>query len=308
MLFLPTIFFHFSIFGHNNQHCYNYSTLSNIFLPLHYVTFSCYYVTISYEINRGKINLKTFDLILTNKHFTDLNPLLFGYLECNSEKYIAESKRSYCLLQYVISGKGKLNLNDVCHDVSAHQLFIVPIGVKNSYYTSNNDPWKVFWFGFDGKLAQQFSQLPPVIDVPPHFFQDMLEVRQLKTMQAEFLLEKLLALYRFLFADTNNENYISSIQDYINANYNADISVNSIAANLNLNRSYISRLFKKKTEITIQEYIINTRMKHAHLLLKSGTSVQSTAQQVGYPDVYNFSKIFKKIHGVSPSQIKTKGK
>ena len=53
----------------------------------------------------------------------------------------------------------------------------------------------------------------------------------------------------------------------------------------------------------MQEYLINTRLNHAHSLLNTGYSVSEAAELSGYGDVLNFSKMIKKKFGKSPSQI-----
>jgi AraC-like DNA-binding protein len=52
----------------------------------------------------------------------------------------------------------------------------------------------------------------------------------------------------------------------------------------------------------IQEYIIGVRMENAKTLLQNGFSVNRTADMVGYHDSFNFSKMFKKLFGISPKQ------
>ena len=84
-----------------------------------------------------------------------------------------------------------------------------------------------------------------------------------------------------------------------------DISVEKIAMLLHMNRSYLSRYFKQNYGMTIQDYLIQTRLYHASRLLKTGATVQDTANMVGYLDAFNFSKIFKKNTGVSPSVYRT---
>ena len=76
-----------------------------------------------------------------------------------------------------------------------------------------------------------------------------------------------------------------------------------IADELSLDRRYLVRLFKEKTGMGIQEYIIQVRMEHARTLLQSGFSVNTTASMVGYHDSFNFSKMFKKTTGTSPKQF-----
>ena len=71
---------------------------------------------------------------------------------------------------------------------------------------------------------------------------------------------------------------------------------------------YISRIFKSEIGDTPIHYLINIRLDRAKELLESGFagSVQEVAAQVGYDDVYHFSKLFKKRYGIPPSQARKK--
>jgi AraC family transcriptional regulator of arabinose operon len=190
--------------------------------------------------------------------------------------------------------------------VKKNQIFTIPAHVPNNYQADAEEPWSFIWIGFTGELTQHFSTLPPVMKFHSNLFFEMTHVQKLTSMQEEFLVGKLFDLYRTLFSTETSPNYINAVQNYINFNYmQPDISIESIATSLNLNRSYLTRLFKRSTNMSIQYYLIKTRMEYAIRLLKSGCSVHDTARQVGYVDPFNFSKAFKHFYGISPSCYKS---
>lgn len=241
--------------------------------------------------------------VIEDKQFNDLNPIMFGHDKCTPNQYMNAPIREYYLVHYVISGKGRLRLKDTWYTVSPQQIFIVPMDTDNFYQADADDPWDYIWIGFLGRLAEQFSLLPPVIDFPTNLFFEMLEVHRMDTMREEFLAEKLFALYRFLFSKHMPNNYSAAIKNFINLNYmDSSISVDQIAKSLNLNHSYLARLFKKECKCSIQEYLIRTRIARAIDFLDKGYNIQESALLVGYTDVSNFSKIFKKYIGVSPQK------
>jgi AraC-like DNA-binding protein len=89
--------------------------------------------------------------------------------------------------------------------------------------------------------------------------------------------------------------------------YTNKISVASLAHFCGLDSRYLCRIFKKETGMTLQEYILDYRLSKAHvLLLETSLTIGDTARSVGYTDVYNFSKMFKKKYGVSPRNIRVK--
>ena len=92
------------------------------------------------------------------------------------------------------------------------------------------------------------------------------------------------------------------VKNFIRTGYMDDLTVAGIAASLNLDRRYLSRLFKTHTGKTVQQYLICVRMEEARRYLSQGRSVQDTATLCGYEDVSNFSKMYKKHFGISPKK------
>ena len=63
------------------------------------------------------------------------------------------------------------------------------------------------------------------------------------------------------------------------------------------------RLFKKYMNMTINDYVIELRMKHAAYLLRDTyMNVNEAADYLGFSSVSYFSRVFKKYYGVSPSE------
>lgn len=56
--------------------------------------------------------------------------------------------------------------------------------------------------------------------------------------------------------------------------------------------------------MTVQEFLIRTRLKYAAALLSEGETVTNAALFCGYDDTFNFSKIFKSRYGVPPKDYK----
>ena len=96
---------------------------------------------------------------------------------------------------------------------------------------------------------------------------------------------------------------LSKILHYIKDNYTAAIQLDDIAEHTKMSKQYCMRLFKRHMHTTINDYILELRMKHASYLLRSTyMNVNQTADYLGFSSVSYFSRTFKKYFGVSPSE------
>ena len=243
------------------------------------------------------------DLVLLNRRFSDLNPLISGQERCAPDKSFGPFIRKYTLIHYVVKGKGRLYKNGRVYNVSAGQAFILCPGEMSVYSAEPSDPWYYQWVGFDGNLSKKFAELPPVVTFSSNWIGMMLDRPSESAMREYEIASLLFRMYADLFADKkHNNHYVRRVSDYIKAQYMQDVRVEDIAERMNLDRRYLSRIFKASTGMTIQEYLISVRMEEAQRSLRLGFSVSESALMCGYPDVCNFSKMFKSKFGTSPGK------
>jgi len=92
---------------------------------------------------------------------------------------------------------------------------------------------------------------------------------------------------------------------YIESNLNGDLSLRTLAQKLNISGSYLSTIFKKETGQTLTDLIAHRRVERAKELLRTTRlQIQTVAQHCGIMDVHYFSKIFKKISGMTPKEYR----
>lgn len=96
---------------------------------------------------------------------------------------------------------------------------------------------------------------------------------------------------------------LSKILSYIKENYTSPIRLDDISAHTQISKQYCMRLFKEHMHTTINDYILELRMKHAAYLLRDTyMNVNEAADYLGFSSVSYFSRVFKKYFGVSPSE------
>ena len=97
---------------------------------------------------------------------------------------------------------------------------------------------------------------------------------------------------------------IKKITDYINDNITSAINLDGIANYLYLDKSYVCRLFKRETGLTINTYINMLRIAMAKQMITEGTLPRDAYTRCGYNDYSTFYRAFRRHVGVSPEEFK----
>lgn len=89
---------------------------------------------------------------------------------------------------------------------------------------------------------------------------------------------------------------------YMDAHLAEIEKVRQISEKLRYNESYLSKVFREKTGMTMTEYIAGKKIENAKKLLAEGNSVGDTAQKLGYATAQSFGKMFRRYTGQSPTE------
>ncbi len=118
--------------------------------------------------------------------------------------------------------------------------------------------------------------------------------------------EKLKPQLREMEIESLDEKLVKAATDYVENNLdNVDISVETMAEQLNMSRVHLYKRLTSVTGLTPSEFIRQIRLRHAEqLLAKSQLTVAEVAYRVGFNNPRYFSKYFKAMYGVMPSEYK----
>lgn len=102
-----------------------------------------------------------------------------------------------------------------------------------------------------------------------------------------------------------NNKTIDSIQSYISTHYKENLTLTNISAQFYMSPYYVSRLFKKTTNLSLVEYINSVRVMAAKRLLESTNfKVTRVSDEAGFSTTAHFSRVFKESTGLSPQQYR----
>lgn len=119
------------------------------------------------------------------------------------------------------------------------------------------------------------------------------------------LVEKINMFFQYSDA-LNDSSTINKIYKYIHTYYSDDsLSINKISEYTHFAPTYACSLFKDKTGKTINQYITEYRIEKSKILLRDmKLNVSDIGSMIGYSNTGYFTKLFKKITGVTPSEFR----
>lgn len=100
---------------------------------------------------------------------------------------------------------------------------------------------------------------------------------------------------------------ICTAKEYIHSNITNHIKIEDIAREVHLSPSYFAIYFKNKTNVNLRDYLLTEKMEYARrVLMNPSASISDVAYDVGYGDYRSFSRAFKNVHGITPSDFQAK--
>lgn len=243
---------------------------------------------------------------------SDIVPIRAGYQKCDPGFNFGPVVRDSYTIQYVFSGHGTVYKGSAKYPVSPTQCFILRPGEQFRLQADILDPWTYIWIGFRTSLSFPELEEQDVIDGKEleNLFLSIANCNKLANRPLEPLL--LSYIWRLVFSlqqlnttrdksYNKHEEYVERACSLIHDHY-ATASVQTIADMLHLNRSYLSRIFRDVTGVSIQAYLTNTRLQAARSLILQDYTISQASTIVGYSDIASFSRAFKNYYKVSPKQ------
>lgn len=98
---------------------------------------------------------------------------------------------------------------------------------------------------------------------------------------------------------------ISQVKSFLDEHYKEKLSLESVASHFFIDKHYLARLFKEQYGVTLVTYLQQVRITHAKRMLRfTDKSIEEIGLECGIGDLNYFSRVFKKLEGVSPSEFR----
>lgn len=133
---------------------------------------------------------------------------------------------------------------------------------------------------------------------------DPVELNQVISTLSAQILSRHGASEDLMKTDTS-QGAVAFVKKQVEANFMKDIGIADLAERLSVTPNYLSALFHKQTGETFTQYVTKIRLSHAKAyLLEESLSIQEIAEKVGYYSPRHFTKKFKEIYGIYPSECR----
>ncbi len=237
-------------------------------------------------------------------------------LDAPDHRFGPAAREHYWLI-YLEKGEGEFTLNRRTFPLRAGMVYVCFPHASVSYSATLGSVWTIRWVSLDGEVLPKLlssmgitMENPVITPAEPDKIRDvyaaLYQVTEGDTLQDRLrCMELVYALLGTLSAGVEEKHtepdYVDRALHYMEYNYDRELTIEELAAYVNLERGYFSKLFRARMDTSPKRWLTSYRMeKAARLLKETGLTVGEIALSVGYGDALYFSRLFHKTYGVCP--------
>jgi len=249
---------------------------------------------------------------------------LGGREHCNPDYVIRRDHFDFHVLEYVAEGRGDVMLDGEGHELVPGSVFAYAPTTQCELRTKPDDPMVKYFLCLAGRGARRLltrAAVPPgnVRRLVAHreltgIFEDLIREGQhagTRTKEICAVLLELLVLKLSVAAersaspgDVGRESFLRC-KALVDARTEEMSSLREIATAAGLDVSSVCRLFRRFQGTSPYQYLLRRKMNlAAEFLIDQGVMVKEAALRVGFADPFHFSRCFKAVHGVAPSELR----
>ncbi len=223
------------------------------------------------------------------------------------------------VIEYIVSGKGHLRVEDRCYTIHAGDVYLLHPGTSHDYHADREDPWEKIWFNLSGSLAGHLIEAYHLKDAV-HFpgcpleqeFRNALAIVQNRPpgayMELSLALHRLFALlneWREQHPEMRKSPEGLKLKEYLDLHWRNPVSLDELADCIGRSRSQVVRIFRRDWNTSPLQYLQQQRLNLAKQYLENtDCKIAMIAEITGFRDEFYFSNWFKEKTGVSPLYYK----
>lgn len=254
---------------------------------------------------------------------TGLVTVSVGCERCLPDYVVERETFDLQALEFVAEGQGRLTLGGETMDLRPGAIFSYGPGVAHRIENHSRHPMLKYFLDVGGPQAESLFPQPSSREgrmIQMGDLGEMVEMFEMILKQASrnsgqvqkvcsLLVEALLLRVREEASrpqtrDPRARATYERVRRHLQEHYLNLKSIQQLARETHLDMAYLSRLFRRFHGSSPYQHLTQLKMSHAaSLLLHSGMLVKEVADALGFPDAFQFSKCFKRIHGISPDQF-----
>ena len=268
---------------------------------------------------------KAFKLDFENDKVGSLYVNCCGCSRTESLHSFGPASKPHYLIHYVLDGRGLFRVHDKEYRLEAGYGFLIQPNELAFYQADKEEPWSYLWVGFGGSRAGEYlnamglSARHPIFacDRDQELYSIVRDMMEHNTFGIADDLRRngLLGVFLSVLAqgagvvardeeDKGNQ-YVKKAVSFIQSNYCNPIKVTDVADYVCINRSYLYTLFQNYLGMSPQQFLSTFRITKARELLDSTSyPIESIALSCGYNDALVFTKAFRAMKGMSPTQYR----
>ncbi len=233
------------------------------------------------------------------------------------------------LFFYVVEGEGNLTYKNQVYSMKKGDCAFIDCRNKYSQSSSSKNLWSLKWVHFYGSnMSEIYSKYlerggeacfsvdsekeNPFVALLNLIMETATSSSYIRDMKINEELSELLTLLmeyswnpeRAKKSNTKCLN-VSDVKAFIDKSFTNKISLEAVAVHFNVNKSYLLRLFKENTGLTVNNYILQKRILLAKNELRfSNKTLDVIAEECGLEEANYFIRVFKKIEGMTPGEYR----
>lgn len=248
-----------------------------------------------------------------------------GHFHCSDDYYTKRKGLKNFLLIYTLEGKGLIKYRNIELEATKNTCFLINCEEYQYYRTAPKNSWNFYYIHFSGLCAGEYFDILNesslyMITIQNNkdfrtLFEELFKLAEQKTELVDFklslniskmittLIEDKQSLTNSIFSKHKSD--IDKAKEFIELHYENEIDILTLSQSVNISKFYFIKLFKELVGQTPYEYLIGVRINTSKRLLKeTDLSVAEIANRVGFGDINNYIKAFKKLTGTTPLKFK----